>query len=98
MTGKGGQAFKPSLLTARTTDHIVPQSKLTIDHPISQKWHNWNCVQVCFKCNGLKADMWPLDWLEIMPVRIGAQRLALRLAKLGCPQDEIDEVMKRRKA
>lgn len=82
----------------RTIDHIVPQCRLSDQlYPTDTKWRGMNKVNCCFRCNNDKGDMWPLDWLEVMP-RQGVEAFAKRLALLGCEQADIDVRLKARTA
>lgn len=85
---------------SRTTDHVVPASRAEkAGHPVDDPfWNVKNHVGACFACNNRKGDMWPLDWLQIVPDPDGAERLARLLVELGCPQYEVDAVMKLRPA
>lgn len=91
MTPKNWRPYNQQHRQARTTDHIVPQSKIGSQHARGHefKWQLLNTVQVCFTCNNRKADMWPLDWLEVMP-EYGVKKLAERLLRLGCEPEAID--------
>lgn len=72
-----------------SVDHIVPQSKIASAHPgADAEWKRLNRIKVCVACNGEKGDMWPLDWLAIMPA-YGVEFLSKRLAELGCPPADI---------
>lgn len=77
-----------------TSDHIVPKSKMWIHEgfAFSLRWRNLNLVRVCALCNSRKSDMWPTDFLIVMP-DYGVKFLISRLLALGCPQDTIDAAM-----
>lgn len=94
MTEKGADYRGVRRFNERTTDHVVPQAKRD-ERAYDLAWASNNCVQACFKCNGDKADMWPLDWLEIMP-DFGVGNLIGRLRLLGCEQELIDEHLRQR--
>lgn len=78
---------------ARTTDHIVPRSKWDASRYDCSPQLNF--VQVCRRCNNVKADMWPLDWLAIMP-QPGVRRFADRLLRMGCDPESISTALARR--
>lgn len=79
---------------AGTIDHIVPQSRLIGgDYPIwDPRWIARNKVDACFSCNNRKGQLWPLQWLIVMPAP-GVQRLHDRLLELGCERAEIVEAI-----
>ncbi len=85
------------LKTNCSTDHVVPKSKWNamLYDWIGANQQNLNCVQACLGCNEAKADMWPLDWIVIMP-QVGVDRLAKRLERLGCPRADVDAAIGRR--
>lgn len=91
--GSNGRPLK----TNATTDHIVPQSKWNAElyDWIGGNSQNLNCVRVCLDCNGKKANMWPLEWIVIMP-QSGVGNLAKRLRRLGCDRGEIDLAISKR--
>ena len=78
---------------ARTTDHIIPKSKWDASRYDCDPQLNF--VQVCRRCNNVKADMWPLDWLAIMP-QPGVRRFADRLLRMGCDPESISTALARR--
>lgn len=82
---------------AETVEHIVPQSKIREAGHGGTSWRALNKVRACFNCNNRKGDMWPLDWLVIVP-DAGVIRLSRRLVELGCPQADINAAMAKRAA
>lgn len=78
---------------SKTKDHLVPQSRLlTGDYPRELQWRLLNSVHCCFSCNNRKGDMWPLEWLQVMPAA-GLHRTVARLRELGCPAEDIEQAI-----
>lgn len=81
---------------AETVDHIVPKSKIWAHGSPDARWQRLNEIMVCCGCNGDKADMYPLDWLVVMP-DFGVQAFADRLRRLGCPAEDIAAALEARR-
>ena len=89
-----GRRVTPTHPHKHTRDHVIPKARLSAKlHPLHDaEWRLLDIVPACFACNNRKGDMWPLDWLVIMP-EAGVQRLHDRLLALGCPREEIIEAL-----
>lgn len=81
--------------TSASVDHIVPRSKLDA-HNEGEAWHRLNRIRVCRDCNSRKGDMYPLDYLVMVP-DYGVRTLAMRLVELGCDVASINAALKARR-
>lgn len=93
-SGSRSRARK-QLVDAETVDHIVPQSKIWAHGNPDAKWQALNRIAVCSGCNGDKGDMYPLDWLIVMPAH-GVETFCARLRRLGCSEDAIEAALRAR--
>lgn len=82
--------------TSQTLDHVVPRCRFNsavygfaVGDPINRAY-------VCFACNNRKGDMWPLDWLRVMPA-FGVLKFKLRLERMGCPAADTAQAVADRK-
>lgn len=85
-----GQIFPNSV----TTDHVIPRAKFeagNYDFPAHLETAN-----VCQCCNGMKGDMWPLDWLRVMPA-YGVMAFCSRLLAMGCEPADVSQARAERK-
>lgn len=95
--GTAGQRYRTVHPRSESDDHVVPASRLLEAGHTGVGWRRRNIVKACVGCNGRKGNMWPLDWLVIMPDD-GVIRLQRKLRELGCSQADISEAMAARAA
>lgn len=80
--------------TSRTIDHVIPRAKFIAedyDFPPAL-----NTMEVCQFCNCAKGDMWPLDWLRVMPA-YGLRGFQRRLLAMGCEASAVALAVSERK-
>lgn len=67
-----------------TLDHVFPRSAVRrMVGLFPDSWHALNKVPCCERCNLLKGNMTPLQWLPLVPTEAGSRRLIARLTALG---------------